>query len=148
MIKTPATVAALLLGVLLLAAPAGAAGFCTALWAPVCGAKGGVETTYSNPGCAKVDGAEIVRQGRCEDSPPPAPVAAPTPAPTTAPTPTTDPDSASTPAPTPSPTQIFCTEDYAPVCGVKDGTSKTYPNACHARADGASVSAEGECPKP
>jgi hypothetical protein len=143
--RTPALAASLLVGAQLLAAqflaePAGAAGFCTALWAPVCAAKNGVEQTYSNPGCAKVDNAEIVRQGRCEDSPPPAPKATPTSEPTPASTPT--------PAATPTPEQIFCTEDYAPVCGVKDGASKTYSNACHARADDASVSATGECAKP
>jgi Kazal-type serine protease inhibitor-like protein len=119
---------------LLTAAPAAAEGFCTAQWAPVCAAKNGVEQTYSNLGCAKADAAEVVRQGRCEDSPP----ATPTPTP------------AATPSPTPEPTKepVFCTEDYAPVCGVKDGASQTYSNACHAHADGASVSAIGECAKP
>jgi hypothetical protein len=130
MTRTPAFAFALLFGAQLLAAPAQAGGFCTALWAPVCAAKAGVETTYSNPGCAKADDAEIVREGRCEDSP------APTPTP------------ASTPTIEPTPAPVFCTEDYAPVCGVKDGASKTYSNACHARADGAAVSAQGECPKP
>jgi hypothetical protein len=127
----PPAFAALALA-LLTAAPAAAAGFCTAQWAPVCAAKNGVEQTYSNLGCAKADEAEVVRQGRCEDSPPatPTPVATPS----------------STPEPTKEP--IFCTEDYAPVCGVKDGASQTYSNACHARADGASVSATGECAKP
>jgi hypothetical protein len=145
--RTPGIAASLLLGAQLLAAqflaePAGAAGFCTALWAPVCATKNGAETTYSNPGCAKVDNAEIVRQGRCEDSPPATPT--PTPTPDATPTP------AATPNATPEPTKepIFCTEDYAPVCGVKDGVSKTYSNACHAGADGASVSTTGECPKP
>ena len=136
MTRTPAIAAALLLGAQLMAAPAGAAGFCTALWAPVCAAKNGAETTYSNPGCAKVDGAEIVREGRCEDSPPKAPAAA------TEPTATPNAPPAATPEP------ILCTEDYAPVCGVKDGASKTYSNACHASADGATVSATGECAKP
>ena len=77
-----------------------------------------------------------MRQGRCEDSPPATPTPTPTPA--------------ATPSPTPEPTKepVFCTEDYAPVCGVKDGASQTYSNACHARADGASVSATGECAKP
>jgi hypothetical protein len=134
--RTPAIAAALCLAAQLLATPASAAGFCTALWAPVCAAKNGAETTYSNPGCAKVDGAEIVREGRCEDSPAPAP------------TPTLTPAPAPEPTPSATPEPMFCTEDYAPVCGVKEGASKTYSNACHARADGATVSAQGECPKP
>ena len=128
MTKTPAFAAFAV--ALLFAAPSGASGFCTALWAPVCAAKNGAEQTYSNAGCAKADGAEVVRQGRCEDSAPPSPQETPAPA----------------PGPTPEP--IFCTEDYAPVCGAKDGAAKTYSNACHARADGATVSSQGECPNP
>ena len=38
-----------------------------------------------------------------------------------------------------------CTEQYAPVCGQIAGTSKTYSNACFAKAAGAKVIADGEC---
>ena len=44
---------------------------------------------------------------------------------------------------TPAPT--FCTEQYAPVCGVIGKDSKTYSNACFAKAAGAKVTADGEC---
>lgn len=44
-----------------------AKGVCTMIWLPVCATKDGVEKTYTNKGCAKVDGAEVVRVGRCED---------------------------------------------------------------------------------
>ncbi len=99
-------------------APGAAAGFCTAQWAPVCGVKDGVQKTYSNSGCAKADGAEVVREGQCGD-----------------------------PTPKPTKTPIFCTENYDPVCGSKDGATKTYSNGCFAKADGATVTAAGECPK-
>ena len=100
-------------------APGSASGFCTAQWAPVCALKDGAEKTYSNVGCAKADSAEVVRDGQCGD-----------------------------PTPTPTKTPIFCTENYDPVCGVKDGATKTYSNACFAKADDANVVADGECPKP
>ena len=99
--------------------PGLAAGFCTAQWAPVCAVKDGTQKTYSNAGCAKADGSEVVREGQCAD---------PTPKPTKPP--------------------IFCDETYIPVCGVKDGARKTYSNACFAKADDAKVVADGECPKP
>jgi hypothetical protein len=99
--------------------PGSAAGFCTAQWAPVCGLKDGVQKTYSNAGCAKADGAEVVGQGQCGEA-----------------------------ALKPTPDPIFCTENYDPVCGSKDGATKTYSNACFAKADGATVTAAGECPKP
>ncbi len=99
--------------------PSPAAGFCTAQWAPVCGLKDGAQKTYSNLGCAKADGAEVVREGQCGD-----------------------------PTPKPTKTPIFCVETYIPVCAVKDGAPKTYSNDCFAKADGATVASEGECPKP
>jgi hypothetical protein len=38
-----------------------------------------------------------------------------------------------------------CTEQYAPVCGEKNGVTKTYSNACFAAAEGAKVIARGPC---
>jgi len=112
-------VCAALLAASLAPAPAAAAGVCTAVWAPVCALKDGAAKTYSNPGCAKADNAQVVAQGPCAD-----------------------------PTPQPTKTPIFCAEVYQPVCGVKDGKAKTYSSACFAKADGAQVVADGECPKP
>jgi len=59
------------------ASPASAQGFCSMLWAPVCASKDGVEKTYSNAGCAKVDNADVVHDGECAPPPQPKPNAAP-----------------------------------------------------------------------
>jgi len=97
--------------------PAAAAGFCTAQWAPVCGTKDGGQKTYSNAGCAKADGAEVVGQGPCPE-----------------------------PTPKPAKPPIFCAEVYHPVCAIKDGVRKTYSTDCFAKADGAKIVSDGECP--
>ena len=46
-------------------APAPAAGFCTAQWAPVCALKDGAQKTYSNACFAKTDDAKVVADGEC-----------------------------------------------------------------------------------
>jgi hypothetical protein len=46
------------------------------------------------------------------------------------------------------PRPIVCTEQYEPVCGRIDGVRKTYSNRCYARADGASIVAQGRCAAP
>jgi len=38
-----------------------------------------------------------------------------------------------------------CTEQYLPVCGKINNVTKTYSNACFARAAGAKVIAQGPC---
>ena len=138
-----------------------AAGFCTAQWAPVCALKAGAQKTYSNAGCAKADGAEVVREGQCGEADP-----QPTKAPVCALKDGAEKtysnvgcakaDSAEVvregqcgdPTPEPTKTPIFCTENYDPVCGSKDGAQKTYSNACFAHADDAKVVADGECANP
>ena len=44
-----------------------------------------------------------------------------------------------------APPPAFCTEPYAPVCGVKSGMKNTYANACFARMDGAKVVSHKAC---
>lgn len=86
------------------------------LWAPVCALKDGAEKTYANAGCAKADDATVIRQGPCEAKP----------------------------APPPSPRSVFCTDEYAPVCGVKNDLARMYPNRRRAFADGATVANLGK----
>lgn len=47
-------------------------------------------------------------------------------------------------APAPRRPEI-CTEQYAPVCGEKNGSRKTYSNSCFAAADAARVVTDGAC---
>jgi len=39
----------------------------------------------------------------------------------------------------------MCTQQYDPVCGVKNYVAKTYSNSCFAAADGAKVISKGPC---
>lgn len=41
--------------------------------------------------------------------------------------------------------QIFCTQEYDPVCGAN---GKTYSNSCHAKVAGVEIKYRGECGKP
>ena len=65
--------AAVVLALVALAPPAKAAGFCSMVWAPVCGLKDGAEKTYSNAGCAKADDATVTHEGACGERPAPQP---------------------------------------------------------------------------
>ncbi len=49
-------------------------------------------------------------------------------------------------AQTTPPRPQVCTMEYKPVCArASNGALKTYPNACHARADSATIVAQGPC---
>ena len=51
-------------------------------------------------------------------------------------------------APAPGLAAGFCTAQWAPVCGLKDGVEKTYSNVGCAKADDAEVVREGQCGDP
>lgn len=49
------------------------------------------------------------------------------------------------PAPA-APAACICTEQYDPVCArTRDGTRRTYSNACRARCDNATLDSQGPC---
>lgn len=39
----------------------------------------------------------------------------------------------------------FCTREYRPVCGIRNGRQRTYSNACVARRAGARIIGQGQC---
>ena len=41
--------------------------------------------------------------------------------------------------------QPVCTQQYQPVCASRAGMTRTYPNSCIARSNGARVVAQGQC---
>jgi hypothetical protein len=41
--------------------------------------------------------------------------------------------------------KMFCTEQYQPVCGTKEGKRTTYSNRCFADVDHATDISDGEC---
>jgi len=49
---------------------------------------------------------------------------------------------------TPQQRPEFCTQEFSPVCGEKNGATKTYPNACVAASEGAKVIAKEPCRAP
>lgn len=48
------------------------------------------------------------------------------------------------PPPRPDRPQM-CTMEYMPVCGVRNGTSRSFGNSCQARAAGYRIISDGEC---
>jgi len=49
------------------------------------------------------------------------------------------------PPPRPPEPKTFCSEQYQPVCGTKDGNRVTYSNRCFATVAGAADIADGPC---
>ncbi|RVJ32809.1 Kazal-type serine protease inhibitor domain-containing protein, partial [Sinorhizobium medicae] len=49
------------------------------------------------------------------------------------------------PGPIGPPGPQMCTMEFAPVCGERGNRTRTFPNACQARADGFRIVHRGEC---
>ena len=49
------------------------------------------------------------------------------------------------PAQAQRPSGIFCSSNYIPVCGLKNGQRTTYTNSCWAHRAGAKILHNGEC---
>lgn len=90
--------------------------FCPEQYAPVCAARGEQRRTFSNLCLASREGYRVQHFGECQASRPPAR----------------------------GRTQA-CTREYRPVCAVRGGNSRTFPNACEADSQGFRVIHSGEC---
>lgn len=52
------------------------------------------------------------------------------------------------PPPRPRPGPQVCTQEYAPVCARRGGDTRTFTNACYARANDYRILYRGECSRP
>jgi hypothetical protein len=91
--------------------------FCTREYAPVCARRGPDRQTFANGCLADRAGYRIVSRGECRRG--------------------GEDDDDGRPA--------FCTREYAPVCASRRGQTRTFPNACEARAADWRIIGEGSC---
>jgi hypothetical protein len=108
-------------------------GFCTSQYEPVCATLHGTERTFPNSCEADRAGFRAVYPGQCRGD---GGQGGGTPRPPEPPRP---------PRP-PQPEPAFCSNQYAPVCATRHGATRTFPNACEARAaDFRIVDSNGPC---
>jgi hypothetical protein len=89
---------------------------CTFEYAPVCARRGSQQRTFSNACMARASGFRPVYRGQCRASIQPGP-----------------------------PRPAVCTREFAPVCAVRGDRTRSFNNACLARADGFRVIHAGRC---
>jgi hypothetical protein len=89
---------------------------CTFEHAPVCARRGNRMQSFGNACTARAAGFQVVRRGECR---------------------------ASVPASSIRP--IACTREFAPVCAVRGNLSRSFDNACLARASGFRPLRQGRC---
>jgi hypothetical protein len=103
--------------------------FCAREYAPVCGERRHRRQTFSNSCEARRAGFDIVRRGQCSGGPG---------------FPGTDrPDRPDRPHRPDRPQ--MCPQIYRPVCAVRDGRSRTFPNNCQAESAGYRVRSNHAC---
>ncbi|MBN9270803.1 MAG: peptidase [Mesorhizobium sp.] len=89
---------------------------CTAHYVPVCARRGRDRQSFANSCMAERAGYRVVRQGLCRGE-----------------------------FENGGDAQAFCTREYAPVGASRRGETRTFPNACEARAPRWRVVANGPC---
>ena len=137
--------------------PEPGARFCTREYQPVCARRGSERQTFPNSCEADRAGFRVIRNGQCRGDggwdggggPGPWPGTRPPrpeyPGPGTRP-PRPEYPGPGTRPPRPDPEQAFCTRDYRPVCATRRGSTRTFGNACEARAaDYRIVDQNGPC---
>lgn len=89
---------------------------CTREYRPVCAVRNGRERTFPNPCTAEAEGFRPVHPGQCGGGRPPV-----------------------------DDGPRFCTREYAPVCGVRNGRMRTFGNSCEAESADYRIIRRGEC---
>jgi hypothetical protein len=107
--------------------------FCTREYAPVCGERHNRRQTFSNSCEARRAGFDIVRRGQCSGGP----------GHPGADRPHHRPDRPDRPHRPDRPR--MCPQIYKPVCAVRDGHRRTFPNSCQADSAGYRVRSNHAC---
>jgi hypothetical protein len=110
--------------------------FCTREYAPVCGERHNRRQTFSNSCEARRAGFDIIRRGQCSGGPGFPGTERPGRAPHR-------PDRPDRPHRPDRPQ--MCPQIYKPVCAVRDGRSRTFPNSCQAESAGYRVRSNRAC---
>lgn len=97
-------------------------GFCTREYDPVCARRGGDRQTFSNGCLADAAGYRVIRDGECRSE-----------------------RGGGFDEPREPRDQQYCTREYRPVCGLRRGDTRTFPNACEARAADYRIVDDGPC---
>ena len=97
--------------------------FCTREYAPVCGERHGRRQTFSNSCEARRAGFDIVRRGECSGRP----------------------GFPGADRPHRPDRPQMCPQIYKPVCAVRDGHRRTFPNSCQAESAGYRVRSNNAC---
>ena len=120
---------------------------CTFEHAPVCAERRGDRQTFSNSCMARADGYRVVHAGQCRAGNRPGPGDRPgagnRPGPGDRPGAGNRPGPGSRPGPD-RPSRA-CTREYAPVCARSGRDTRTFSNACEARAADYRIIGSGRC---